>query len=97
MTVPTGGATASGAAVAAAIAQAIKASGAIIKMDPAEFDKILWTEEKPIVVTASGGVFSKHYKYLTNHRGFFFYTKTNKPIRLDSKVDVIAAKDIWIP
>lgn len=91
----TGGASA--AAAAAAIANATKASGAIVKMDPSEFEKILQREDKPLVVIAVGGLFSKHYKYLTSYRGLFFYSKSKKPMRLDSKVEVVMAENIWIP
>ncbi len=88
---------ASAAAAAATIANATRASGAIVKMDPSEFENILIREEKPIVVIAVGGLFSKHYKYLTSYRGLFFYSKSSKPLRLDSKVEVVMAKKIWIP
>jgi len=47
-----GGAGASAAAHQAAMANALKASGAIVKMEPTEFRKIVDKNEQPIVVTA---------------------------------------------
>jgi hypothetical protein len=51
-----------GAAAAAAIAQAIKASGVLVRVDPAEFMKIVGRVPDPLVVAATGGVFSKSYQ-----------------------------------
>ncbi len=91
-----GGAAAGGAAVAA-IAQAIKASGAIIQLEPSEFRKILSKSESPLVVTALGGVFSKNYQYLTNYKGLHFYCKSEVAIDMPAKAEVVQAKKIWIP
>jgi len=92
----TGGAT-TGALVAAAVAQAIKASGTIVKLKPDEFFKIIQKMENPLIVMAEGGVFKKNYQYLTSYRGLAFYTKTNDPISLPSKLELITAKKILIP
>ncbi len=99
MTVTTGaaGGAAAGGAAAAAIAQAIKASGAIIQLEPSEFRKILSKSERPLVVTALGGVFSKNYQYLTNYKGLHFYSKSDTAIKLQADVEVVQAKKIWIP
>ena len=85
------------AAAAIAMANAIKASGAIVEMDAEEFQKLLWTVDQPLVVTAETKFVGTTYKYLFAHRGLFFYTKTKYPIRLGGKVDVIRAKKIWVP
>ncbi len=53
MAYASGGATA--AVVAAAIANAIKASGVLIKVDQSDFLTILSKVEKPLVITALGG------------------------------------------
>jgi len=90
-----GGAAA--AAAAAAIANAIKASGAIVKVEPEDFKQILSKSNDALVVTATGGVFAKNYQYLTSYKGLIFFTKSPEPIRLDSRVETIACKKIWIP
>jgi len=90
------GATA-GASAAAAIAQAIKASGVLIKVEENEFQTILSKSENPLIVLAEGGVFSKNYQYLTSYKGLAFYTKTDEPLLLPNRTELIYAKKMWIP
>jgi len=93
-----GGASAAGAAAAAAaIAQAIKASGVIVKMDPEEFLRILERQQAPLVVHATGGFFSTNYQYLTSYKGLAFFTKASSPLDLPHGTEVIESKAIWIP
>jgi hypothetical protein len=88
---------ASGAAVAAAIANAIKASGVVVQVTPADFHTILGKIEKPLVLYAKGGFFSNSYHYLVSYKGFAFFTKSSEPILLPTGVETIVAKKIWIP
>ena len=90
-----GGAAA--AARAAAIAQAIKASGAIISMEPNDFLLILSKTSKPLVVLAEGGFLKTSYQYLTSYKGLVFFTKSPSPVQLPSDIELIVAKKIWIP
>ena len=87
------------AAVAAAQANinAVKASGVIIKVEPREFLKLLRMAEAPLVVHATGGIFTKHHQYLLSYRGYCFYTKAGSPIPLSSDAGVVEAKQIWTP
>ncbi|HKE58073.1 MAG TPA: hypothetical protein VKB46_15275 [Pyrinomonadaceae bacterium] len=85
------------AAAAAAIAMAIKASGVLITVDPENFQAILNKAEKPLVVCATGGVFSKNFQYLTSYKGLAFFTKSRSPLELSLKVEVIEANKIWVP
>ena len=82
---------------AAAIAKATKASGAIVKMKPHDFEIILGKSENPVVVMAEGSAFSPSTKYLTSYKGLTFYTKSSDPLQLPSKTELITAKKIWIP
>jgi hypothetical protein len=91
----TGGAAA--AAGAAAIANAIKASGAIVNVESDDFETILRRAETPLVVCATGGVFSTKYYYLTSYKGLIFFTKTPAPLSLPGRAEVINAKRIWVP
>jgi hypothetical protein len=50
------------AAAAAAIAQAIKASGVIVRVEPEDFLGILARQREPLVVHATGGIFSTNYR-----------------------------------
>jgi len=85
------------AAAHAAIVQAIKASGAIVRVEPEEFRKILARAGKTLVVTSRGGFLRPGYRYLTSYRGLAFYTRSAEEIMLSGDCEVIAARDIWIP
>ena len=73
-----------GGAVAAyaAIANAVKASGVIIRVEPDSFMKILDKTKDPLVVTARGGFIKASYRYLTSYKGLAFYTKSSTPLSL---------------
>jgi hypothetical protein len=88
---------AEGAAAAAAIANAIKASGAIVRVEPQDFMAILSKSQTPLVVTAPGGLFEKKYNYLTSYKGLAFFTKSSEPLMLGGNVEVVQAGKIWIP
>jgi hypothetical protein len=85
------------AAAGAAIAQAIKASGVLVRVDPGEFSKILNRVKDPLVVTAKGGVFSTNYQYLVSYKGLAFFTKSATPVELPSGCEVVGARSIFIP
>lgn len=85
------------AAAAAAIANAIKASGVLIRVSPEDFDNILRKAEKPLVIVATGGFISKNFQYLTSYKGFAFFTKSPVELILPPKVEIIEAQKIWIP
>jgi hypothetical protein len=95
----TNGAAAGGAAAAAgaAIAQAIKASGAIVRVEPSDFTTILDKVDSPLVVYSESKFFSTKYHYLTSYKGLIFYTKSLSPLMLRPSVELIRAKSIWIP
>jgi hypothetical protein len=90
------GAAAAGAA-AAAIAQAIKASGVLVRVEPGEFSKILSRVKDPLVVVAEGGLFRTTYKYLVAYKGLAFFTQSNAPVTLPPSAEVVKAGRIWIP
>ncbi len=92
----TNGAVAGGAA-AAAIAQAIKASGAIVRVEPQEFEQILRRTDRPLVVCAIAGLLTKHYRYLTGYKGLVFFTKSQTELMLPGSAEVVWAKKIWVP
>lgn len=90
-------AAAGAVAAAAAIANAIKASGVVVRLDPADFQTILRKIENPLVIYAKGGFFSTNYQYLVSYKGFAFFTKAPEPILLPSGVEIIVAKKVWVP
>lgn len=89
--------SAGAAAAAAAIAQAIKASGVIVRVSPEDFENILRKSDKPLVICATGGFISTNYQYMTSYKGFAFFTKCPAPMEFSPKVETIIAQKIWIP
>ena len=87
----------SSAAHAAVIAQAIKASGAIVRVEPAEFMRLVQANDAPLVVGSYGGVLMKRYQYLTSYKGLDFHTKSREPLTLGPTTEVVRAVRIWMP
>jgi hypothetical protein len=86
------------AAGAAAAAQAIKASGTIIRVDADEFLRIAGKAEAPLVVQATvTGIFSTKYRYLTSYKGLAFFAEASYPLALPSGAEIIQAQKIWVP
>lgn len=88
---------AAGGAAAAAIVQAIKASGVLIRLNPEEFRKLLARTPDPLVVIAEGGLFSTTYQYLTAYKGLAFFTKSKNQLDLPAGAEIVSAGRIWIP
>ena len=97
MTFAAAGAGAAGAGAARRIAQAIRASGAIVRVEPEDFLSLVSRAEAPLVVTTEAGIFSKKSQYLMGYRGLVFFTQSSLPLQLGEKVELIQAKKIWIP
>ena len=85
------------AIIAAQIAEAVKASGTVVRVEPAEFVKLLARTDNPLVIYAEGGILQTKYEYLTSYKGFAFFTKAEEQIPLPASVEVIVAEKIWIP
>ena len=89
---------ATGAAVAAAAAaQARKASGAIVHVEPEFFVEIVGKSRSSLVVFAKGGFLSKKTYYLTSYRGLFFYTVSGTELYFSGDTELIRVKSIWVP
>jgi hypothetical protein len=84
-------------AAAAAIAQAIKASGVIVRVEPDDFLAILQRQSGALVVHATGGFFWTDYRYLTSYKGLAFFTKAPAPLDLPPGTELVQAKEIWVP
>lgn len=89
-------ATAAGAH-AAAIANAIKASGAIVRVAPEVFDMLVARMDTPLVVMAEKSLFSGGYRYLTSYKGLVFFARSPTPLHLPGGAEVVLAQSIWIP
>ncbi|HTQ57524.1 MAG TPA: hypothetical protein VMI94_23805 [Bryobacteraceae bacterium] len=84
-------------AAAAAMANATRASGVIVKLEPQEFTKVLARVKDPLVVIAEGGIFGKNFHYLMSYKGLAFFTKSDTVLNLPPGAEVISADSIWIP
>ncbi|HEX2253865.1 MAG TPA: hypothetical protein VHQ65_11410 [Thermoanaerobaculia bacterium] len=85
------------AALAAAIAQAVKASGVLVRVEPEDFRLLLERNHGGLVVTATGGFLGGRHDYLMSYKGLAFFTRSKEPIELGGDVEVVAAQKIWIP
>ena len=85
------------AAIHAAIANAIKATGVVVRLEPSEWLSILKRNDNAVVVVAQGGMFKKSFKYLTSYRGLAFFTKSDQALILPGRAEVITAKSISLP
>ncbi len=92
-----GGAVAAAAAAGATIANAIKASGVVVRVSPDDFQSLLRRAKAALVVHAQGGLFSTKYRYLVSYKGFAFFTQSSEPIQLPADVEAIRAGKIWVP
>jgi len=84
-------------AAAAAAAQAIKASGAIVAVEPQAFLRLAEREDEPLVVQARCGMFTTKYQYLMSYKGLIFCTRSPIPLELPRDCEIIEARKIWIP
>ena len=88
---------AAGAAAAAAIAQAIKASGVLVQLEPEEFAKLLGRMREPLIVYAQRGIFRTRHRYLVSYKGLAFITTSREPLPLPAGTELVTAGRIWIP
>lgn len=91
------GATSGAAAAAAATANAIKASGVIVKVSPDDFLKILSKAQAPLIVVQESSFLSSKIQYLSSYKGLAFFCKASAPLSLPGDAEVVRAKKIWIP
>lgn len=92
-----GAAGASTASIAASIANAIKACGTLVRIEPQEFLKIVEKQDQPLVVKSSPGAFSASTKYLTSYKGLAFHCKSKTELNFPLKAELIHAKKFSIP
>src|SRR5262245_38939362 len=91
------GAAAGAAAAGAAIANAIKASGVLVRVEPDEFLTLVHRQEAPLVVQSTSRIFGVRHHYLCSYKGLAFYTKSPIELPLPAGVERVIAKGIHIP
>jgi len=93
----TGAAGASSAGAQAGMIQAVRALGVIVRVEPDQFIEVLLRMEKPLIVSAEGGIFKTNYRYLTSYKGIAFFTKAARPLPLPKDAEIVVASKIWVP
>lgn len=91
------GAAGGAAGAYAAVANAIKASGAIVRLKEEDFIKVISRAENPVIIVSRGGFMKKDFDYLTAYKGFVFYVRTKSEMNLPGNSEIISAQQIWIP
>ncbi len=81
----------------AAVVNAVKACGTLVRVEPEEFLKILGFQENPLVVRSVGGLFAVSFKYLTTYRGLAFHCKSQTELRLPAEAELINATKFSMP
>ena len=94
MSAPVGSA---GAVAVQVAANAIKACGVLVRLEPAAFEQLLRRTERPLVVMSVGGWFTPSYRYVTPYRGLTFHCKSPTPVELPATVELIDAVRMSIP
>ncbi len=82
---------------AAAGMNAIKASGAIVQVEPEVFQQLANSEKNPLVVITRGGFRNKVFRYLMSYGGLVFFTRSQKELMLPGGTQLISAGKICIP
>lgn len=79
------------------IANANRASGVIVRVQPEDFLRILERQQAPLVVHAAVKIFRTSYQYLSSYKGLAFFPKSPAPLSLPSGCEVVQAQQIGIP
>ena len=82
---------------AAAVRKAIKASGVVVHVEPAEFSNILLRIDQPLLVYSPPRLLTRRHQYLTSYKGLAFFTRSAEQIDLPRNVEVIIARSLWMP
>jgi hypothetical protein len=93
-----GGAASAAASRYTETVKAAQTLGAIVKVKPENFLRIISrTHEALVVYSISWGLFRKYYQYLTSYKGLVFYTGCYTELQLPEDIELIEADSIWIP
>ncbi len=86
-----------GAVIAAAIANAIKASGVLVRVESHHFQSIIQRSERPLVVMVKPGFLFRKYRYLSSYKGLAFFTKSDQPLNLPGDAELVTCREISMP
>jgi hypothetical protein len=86
-----------GAAIAAMIANAIKASGVLFELSQRISKTFLVKRRSHSSFRPRAGFFPPTINTLVSYKGFAFFTKSSTPLLFPTGVETVKAKKIWIP
>jgi hypothetical protein len=89
--------SAAGASAVAAMLNAVKAFGVVVRIAPPEFLALLERSDAPLVVVGRGGTFRKHHRYLSTYKGLAFFARSPLPLALPRHAEVITVQSISVP
>jgi len=78
------------------VKDALKASGVVVRVSPADLLAIVERQESPLVVWAESRHFLPH-RYLTSYKGLAFHAKSWEPIVLPVDAEIVKARKISVP
>jgi hypothetical protein len=84
-------------AAAAAVMNAVRAMGTIVKVEPDVFQQIVERQSEPLVVRAPHGYFSKKIDYVVSYKGLAFFTSSREELRLPPNAEIVQAQSLYIP
>ena len=87
------------AAAAAALANASASFGPCLRVEPAEFLRVLAQQDAPLVAgcESTGWFGGTRYRYLTSYKGLTFYAKSDVPIDLPRGVELVTVRKMNVP
>jgi hypothetical protein len=87
------------AAAAMANANAIKATGGIVHLEPSVFMKLFTADSATLVVASEefGFLGNRRYKYVTSYKGLTFFTESKTSLSLPTEAEVLTAVKIKMP
>jgi len=82
---------------AAAAIQAIKAAGAVVRIEPRDFVRLVERQDAALVVHAEPWLFRPGHRYLCGYKGLCFYAKSPTPLSFPGSTELVHARSFWIP
>jgi len=81
-----------------AIGWAVKAVGALVKVEPEVFLAIVKRYPSPLVIySKSESLFRVRHHYATSYKGFAFLVSCPEPLPIPGTAEVVVAKEIVVP
>jgi hypothetical protein len=94
---PQSAGAAAAAAAHAAMVQAVRAIGTMVKVDPQGFLQIISKNSEPLVVVSRFGIFERWWRYVTSYKGLCFVADSPSELLLPHAAEIIQADETYIP